>query len=152
MIAALDRLDIPVLDRAALGDLFGVRRRQAITLMHQFGGYQAGKTFLLNRVHLIQALREIYAHDDFGRERRRKQRFATALDELRRLQPATRVVIAPPPALVHESPSLPSGVDLRPGSLTIQFDGPEDLLTKLFSLAQTIAADFEAFRRTSSRD
>ena len=37
----------PFLDRPAIERLFGLRRRQSITLMHRLGGYQVGKTFLV---------------------------------------------------------------------------------------------------------
>ena len=151
ILADLKRLDTPVLDRLILENLFGVRRRQAITLMHQFAGYQSGKTFLIDRAQLIGALQELRDHDDFGREHRRKLRLSSALDELRRLQPAIRIPISP---AVHTGPdpfgALPPGVDLQPGILSVQFATPEELLGKLFLLAQNIAADFGHFRRISS--
>ena len=55
--AALDelrRFPAPVLDRAALEKLLRVERRTAIRLLHRFGGFQAGKTFLVDRLQLIE--------------------------------------------------------------------------------------------------
>jgi hypothetical protein len=46
-------------DRAVIEQIFGLKRRQAIELLHQFGGYQAGRTFLLDRVRLLEALRSL---------------------------------------------------------------------------------------------
>ena len=52
----LRRFPAPVVDRAALQKLLRVERRTAIRLLHRFGGFQAGKTFLIDRVELIAAL------------------------------------------------------------------------------------------------
>ena len=41
---------------------------------------------------------------------------------------------------------LPDGVALGPGRLTVEFEGAEDLLAKLYELAQTVAGDFEEFK------
>jgi hypothetical protein len=151
IIADLNLVETPVVDRAVLQKVFGLGRRQAIMLMHRFGGYQAGKTFLLDRMELIESIRRLHDHDDFGRERRRKQRLGSALDELRRLQAATRIAIPPVAgARTERANALPPGVELGPGILSIQFATPEELLSKLFLLAQNIAADFDEFRRISS--
>jgi hypothetical protein len=54
--AALERFDAPVVDRSVIEELFGLRRRRAIVLMHQLGGYQAGRTFLVDRLRLLGRL------------------------------------------------------------------------------------------------
>ena len=46
----------PFLDRAAIEDLFHLRRRQAIRLMGACGGYQIGKTYLVDRGSLLRFL------------------------------------------------------------------------------------------------
>ena len=45
IIAMLESFDVPVVDRAVIEHLFGLRRRRAIQLPHRFGGYQAGRTY-----------------------------------------------------------------------------------------------------------
>ncbi len=55
-LAQLQTFPAPVVDRASLEMLLKVSRRSAIRLMHQFGGYQAGRTFLIRREDLIAAL------------------------------------------------------------------------------------------------
>src|SRR5688572_12794759 len=45
-----------VIDRAGIEKLFGVSPRTAVRLMNRFGGYQAGRTFLIGREELIDAL------------------------------------------------------------------------------------------------
>jgi len=49
IVSLLETFDVPVVDRAIIERLFGLRRRQAIELLHRFGGYQAGRTFLVDR-------------------------------------------------------------------------------------------------------
>ena len=54
--AELEHLDVPVVDRAGIEHIFGLKRRRAIELMHQFGGYQAGHTFLVDRARLLEEI------------------------------------------------------------------------------------------------
>jgi len=51
-------LDVPVVDRATCEKLFG-RRRRAIGLIRHFGGYQTGRTLLVDCVALIARLEEV---------------------------------------------------------------------------------------------
>ena len=48
----LSELVAPVVDRDMVERLFDLRRRRAIELMHCFGGFQSGRTFLINRLQL----------------------------------------------------------------------------------------------------
>jgi hypothetical protein len=48
--AELTAMEVPVVDRAVFERVFGVRRRRAIQLLHHFGGFQAGRTFLVDRL------------------------------------------------------------------------------------------------------
>jgi hypothetical protein len=138
--------DLPVVDRSSCEQLFGVRRRRAIDLIRHFGGYQAGRTFLVDRSALIARLEEIRKSGDYKIEWQRKERLADHLDKMRRLQAAVRVTI--PVEAGH--PGLPDGVSLRSGALEIQFQSTEELLSKLFALAQAIANDYETFEKRTS--
>ena len=44
IVTMLESFGVPVVDRAIIERLFGLRRRQAIELLHRLGGYQTGKT------------------------------------------------------------------------------------------------------------
>jgi len=145
ILETVHALRTPVLDRTMFERLFEVRRRRAIQLMHCFGGYQTGRTFLIDRLHLITELERARISSDYGFEVRRKQRLAESLATLERHRTATRVTI-PVKALPH--PSLPADVRLEPGRLVLDFSSPEDLLSKLFLLAQKMADDFEGMCRT----
>ncbi|MGA3039325.1 MAG: hypothetical protein ABSF54_00895 [Bryobacteraceae bacterium] len=154
ILAELSALDVPVLDRAVCERLFRLRRRRAIDLIRRFGGYQAGRTFLVDRPKLVAQLEQIRDSPDFKMEWRRKERLAERLEAIRRLQTGARVAIAvEPETLSRRLPDLPPGVGLSPGELHIQFQSSEELLSKLFALAQAIANDYEAFeKRTSGSD
>ena len=153
ILAELSVLDVPVVDRAVCERLFGLRRRRAIDLIRGFGGYQAGRTFLMDRPKLIERLEQIRDSPDFKMEWRRKERLTERLDAMRRLQAGARVAIAvEPETLSQRLPDLPEGVGLSPGALHIQFQSPEELLSKLFALAQAITNDYEAFEKRTSRE
>lgn len=138
-----------MVDRATVETLFSLRRRQAINLMNSFGGYEIGKTALIERGVLIARLREIAAGERFRFEQRRRERLAERLDELRRYRQAAAVAIrvepAPPPCA-----SLPPGVRLEPGRLIIDFGSVEDLLAKLYGIAQAAAGDFTHFETAAN--
>lgn len=150
--AALEELaqfPAPVVDRATLERLLRLGRREAIRLMHRFGGYMAGKTFLIDRFHLIRQLEAITAGDEFGREQRRMDRLTNHLSSVRRELAARRIRIEPPES---PTPALPAGVRLTRGLLQIEFTGTEQLLQRLLGLAQTISADYEKFRDLTEPD
>ena len=134
-------LSLPVLDRSAFERLFHVRRRRAIALMHHFGGFQTGRTFLIDRRQLIAELECALASPDYAFEFRRKQRLAESIEKLERHRAGARVripVTSPVPGT-----SLPPDVHLEAGRLTVDFATPEDLLAKLYLLMQNMADDFE---------
>ena len=54
ILEQLELFKVPVVDRAIIEMVFGLGRRQAIELLHRFGGYQAGRTFLIDRRLLIE--------------------------------------------------------------------------------------------------
>jgi hypothetical protein len=147
ILEELAALDVPVLDRAACERLFRLRRRRAIDLIRGFGGYQAGRTFLVDRPKLVAQLERIRDSPDFKMEWRRKERLADRLDAIRRLQAGARVAIPlEPETLRQRLPDLPPGVGLSPG------ESSEELLRKLFALAQAIANDYEAFEKRTSAE
>src|SRR3954464_8831364 len=97
ILAMLETLELPVVDRSVIERLFGLRRRRAIELLHRFGGYQAGRTFLVDRRLLIEHLRRLADGEEFQRETGRKERLDHTLDQLRRQQSAARVKISVQP-------------------------------------------------------
>jgi hypothetical protein len=151
ILEELRALDVPVVDRAVCESLFRLRRRRAIDLLRCFGGYQSGRTFLIDRPKLVAQLEQIRDSSDFKMEWRRKERLAERLEAMRRLQAGARVAIPVEPDVMSQRwPDLPVGVGLSPGALHIQFQSSEELLSKLFALAQAIANDYEGFEKRTA--
>ena len=147
IIAELAAMDSPVIDRAALERLFGVRRRRAIEMIGGFGGYQVGRTFVVDRQNLIAALEQMRQGGQFRFERHRKEKLTRELERVRRFRAAARVSIpVEKEDLQSKAAGLPPGVCLEAGRLTVTFATVEDLLRKLYSLGQAAANDFEAFK------
>src|ERR1035437_8920866 len=88
IVRELERLPVPVIDRAVFESVFDVGRRRAIQLMHQFGGYQVGKTFIIDRLVLIRELRARRGSEAFNFERQRKTKLIAELERVRKLAPA----------------------------------------------------------------
>jgi hypothetical protein len=126
--------------------VFGVGRRRAIQLLHQFGGYQVGKTFVIDRAGFIAQLEVAQTSEAFEREQQRKVRILDELERARRLAPARKVWIAVAPDVQGRLiEGLPAGIHLGPGELRIEFFGAEDLLRHLFELSQAIGNDYRRF-------
>jgi hypothetical protein len=153
IIDELKQLEVPVVGRAIFESVFEVGRRRAIQLMHRFGGYQVGRTFIVDRGKLIAELERNQADESFGREERRKAKLTQALEEARRLNPGRKVRIASSPT-VHDQlvADLPVGVHLKPGELRIEFFGTEDLLRHLYELSQAILNDYGRFQSLIESD
>jgi len=147
ILASIERPGAPpLLDRAAVEQLFGVRRRQAIRILSAAEGYQAGKTFIIERQALCDFLNGIEKSGAAPEARAHKRRIAAALNEVANFAEAQRVEIRPGGALRH--PGLPPSIELLgPGKLQISYSGAEDLLARVVELASAAANDFPAFRR-----
>src|ERR1035437_10378506 len=144
--AELEHLAVPIVDRAGIEHIFGLKRRRAIELMHEFGGYQAGRTFLLDPARLLEALQSLEAREEYSVEKRRRERLRDVVEASREHLILTRVQIPVHAAAVRPSlDRLAPGVLLMPGMLWIEFRHPIELLEKLYSLAQAISHDFERF-------
>jgi hypothetical protein len=134
----------PLLDRQSIEDLFGVRRRQAIALLHRFDGYKVGRTFVVPREAVIDFLQNIVASGAIAEAAAKKSSVLEFLGEARQ---ALQLPSIPLPATTKLSEitfdGLPPGIRLQPDQLTIHFHGATDLLQKLFSLSQALANDFE---------
>ena len=144
--AELEHLEVPVVDRSGIECIFGLKRRRAIELMHQFGGYQAGRTFLLDRARLLETLQSLESKDDYTAEKRRRERLGDVVEASREHLISTRVRIPVRAAVARASlDRLAPGVLLLPGILSVEFQHPVELLEKLYWLAQAIAHDFERF-------
>jgi hypothetical protein len=141
-------LGTPVVDRAVIERIFGVRRRRAIQLMHYFGGFRSSQALLVDRLDLLRQLAVVEATAEFVQEQRRHERLTELVERLRQSRQGTQVCLPVPPEVrAHEMADLPEGIRLEAGQLQVDFVRAEDLLGKLFEFSQAAANDFEAFRR-----
>jgi hypothetical protein len=148
IIVELRALEVPVIDRRAVEELFGVKRRQAVALMQRFGGYRSGNTMLADCAALIEQLEAIAASPEAQFEVRRKQKLSEKLARMRRDRAAARVRIpAATDAHQRRIRDLPAGVALEPTRFTVEFQGAEQLLSKLYEFSQAVNNDFELFCR-----
>ena len=88
---------LPVIDRAAVERLFGLRRRQAIELLNRLGGYQAGRTFVIGREQLIAQLDSIAAGAEYQQEAARRERLTASIEKIQRTRQseAVRIPVSP---------------------------------------------------------
>ena len=113
--------------------------------MREFGGFLSGKTFLVEKSSVRQALTRI-AEKAYEPELGRRTRLVGELERVRKLLSARQVRLqVPPEAGGNRMADLPPGVHLRAGELRIEFHGTEDLLRHLFELSQAIVNDYKKF-------
>ena len=84
IIEEVRSLQAPVVDRAMLERMLGVRRRRAIDLMRRVGGYQCGRTYLISREDILKWLERVQAEPGFQSEETRKRKLTGQLNELHR--------------------------------------------------------------------
>jgi hypothetical protein len=145
-LATLSAFPAPVVDRQALEQLLGIGRRDAIRLMHRLGGYQCGRTFLVERDRLRQALETVARGERWQWEARRRLRLGHQLLQSQQEWKARHVQIpAPPSRFPGTIDGLPASVSLSPGRLQVEFDGAVDLLAQLVALTQAIGNDYDRF-------
>ncbi len=139
----------PVFDRAAFERLFHVSRRQAIRLMELMGGYQAGRTYLVDRGTLVSYLDSLNGAGTVTRATGRRQRILATLEAAAQERKSRQIVIQTKTSDDSgPSSSLPQGVQ-RVGldRIQIQYSSATELLSRIVDLASAAASDFEAFQR-----
>jgi hypothetical protein len=146
ILATLESSRVPILDRLSVERLFLLSRRQAIRVLAAAGGYQLGRTFVVERERLISWLRGIHATGQVTWACQRRERVLRVLREEAGSLPLRRVEVAVPrPSAIPGLDRLPEGVTLEPRRLVIEFHAPVELLEKMVALTQALAADFDEF-------
>lgn len=145
---------LPYIDRATLEFLLGVSRRRAQQIMAPCVlERRAGMNGLADREALILRLQRIADGQEGFYEIARRRKVAALIRELRRERiEQPRLLVEAPTAVVNqEFESLPPGVALEPGRITVEFDEPRQALEKLLALAMAVSNDFDAFDRIVRR-
>jgi hypothetical protein len=145
----LEASTAPFLDRPAIEKLFGLRRRQSIHLLRRMGGYQVGKTFLVDRQAVLDFLNDPERRHAAAQEAGRFRIVGAAIAEAQEELHMRRIRLPAHPRVFRlELEGLPAGIDLGSHELNIGFEHPRELLEKLFALAQALANDYERFEAT----
>lgn len=149
IISNLQDLPRPFVDRAAVEALLGVGRRRAQQIMAPCITDHVGSNGLVDRDVLIRHLRALARTDAASYERVRRRKIAGLIDTLRRdrLERPQVLVEAPTRVVNQQLASLPSGVRITPGHITVDFDEPRQALEKLLALAMAIGNDYDTFEQ-----
>jgi hypothetical protein len=128
---------IPFFRRLDIEALFGLKKRQAVNLMHRIGAVRVSRELAVPQRDLVGWLERSIVEPSAAIEQRRHETVIGRIVELKAETAARSVKIVlpdrPPVA------DLPEGVSLAPGRLTVSFEDGRQLLEKLFLLARVLA-------------
>ncbi|MCZ2078900.1 MAG: hypothetical protein LC130_28370 [Bryobacterales bacterium] len=128
---------IPFFRRRDIEALFGLKKRQAVNLMHRIGAIRVSRELAVEQRDLIRWLEQMLSDPSVAIEQRRHERVISRIVELKAETAARAVrIVLPDPA---PSVDFPEGVSLQPGLLTISFENEQQLLQRLFLLARVLA-------------
>ena len=128
---------IPFFRRRDIEALFGLKKRQAVHLMHRIGAIRVSRELAVDKRDLVAWLEQMLSDPSVAAEWHRHERVIDRIVELRAETAARAVKIVLP----DRAPSgeLPEGVSLQPGLLTVSFGNEQQLLERLFLLARVLA-------------
>jgi hypothetical protein len=128
---------IPFFRRRDIEALFGLKKRQAVNLMHRIGAIRVSRELAVDKRDLIAWLEQMLENPSVSIEQRRHERVIDRIVELKAETAARAIkIVLPEP---KQTVQLPEGVSLEPGLLTISFDNEQQLLERLFLLARVLA-------------
>ena len=155
-ICQLETSSEPWIDRPALQSLLRVGRRRAQQILAPLAQRRVGTSAVAARTDVLAHLQKIAVGEEAYYETRRRQRLWAHLAEARRQwQEQPPVFVEVPDGQVrrvelHDFDGLPEGVALAPGTITVQFQTPDEALQKLMALALAISSNREAFEERVS--
>src|SRR3954447_4229985 len=132
---------IPFFRRRDLEALFGLKKRQAVHLMHRIGAIRVSRELAVEQRALVRWLEQKIAHPSVVAERQRHERVIDRIVELKAETAARAVKIVLPERTTMAE--FPEGVSLQPGLLTVSFADEQQLLERLFLLARVLATQPE---------
>jgi hypothetical protein len=150
ILAELESIPDPWLDRQTVQQLLGVKIRRAQQIMNTCAGRTVGTSSLVDRQAFIQQLKRIQSGEAEVYEQKRRQRVALVLHELSTQRAPELKVEAPAPIVNQAFENLPPGVDLGKGRITIYFNDPKEALEKLLALAMAVGNDYDSFEKITT--
>jgi hypothetical protein len=137
LVEARSPKPIPFFRRRDIQALFGVKKRQAVNLMHRIGAVRVSRELAIEQRDLVRWLDRMIADPSVTVEQRRHVAVIDRIVELKAETAARAIKIVLPDRA--PSAELPDGVSLLPGLLTVSFDNEQQLLERLFLLARVLA-------------
>ena len=147
-ISQLEQLDRQLLTRRDIERLFGVGKVRAAALMTTFGAELVGNQKTLPRTKLLQQLKKHRGRAAFRVEEERRARLVTELRQARLTGFRFKV---PAETMSAKLSNLPDGVSIERGRIEVRFDGAEDALARLYTLAQALGNDLQRFQALVGR-
>ena len=130
---------IPFFRRRDIEALFGLKKRQAVNLMHRIGAVRVSRELAVVKRDLVAWLEQMIEDPSVVIEQRRHNRVIDRIVELKAETAARAVKIVLPER--GFSVEFPDGVSLQPGQLTVAFENEHQLLERLFLLARALATN-----------
>jgi len=130
---------IPFFRRRDVEILFGLKKRQAVVLMHKAGAIRVSRELAVDQRDMIAWLERAAASPETSREAARRARVIGEIVECKAENAARAVRIVLPDPVPPEG--MPEGVSLEPGLLQVRFGNSQELLERLFALARALARD-----------
>ena len=141
---------IPFFRRRDIEALFGLKKRQAVNLMHRIGAIRVSRELAVDKRDLVRWLEQMLSDPSVVAEWRRHNRVVDRIIELKAETAARAVkIVLPDP---KPSMELPDGVSLQTGLLTISFENDQQLLERLFLLARVLATQPQVLSSLSLPD
>lgn len=129
--------------------LFGLKKRQAINLMHRIGVIRVSRELAVEQREVVRWVEQMLSNPAVAVEWRRHERVVDRIIDLKAESAARAVKIVLPDR--KPTDEIPEGVLLQPGMLTVCFENAQQLLEKLFLLARVLADQPEVLQRLDAR-
>ena len=129
--------------------LFGASAQvRAAALMKTFGAELVGNQRTLPRTRLLQQLKKHRGRAAFRVEEERRTRLVAELQQARLTGYRFKV---PAETMSAKLANLPEGVSVERGRIEVRFEGAEDALARLYTLAQALGNDLTRFQALVGR-
>lgn len=128
---------IPVFRRRDIESLFGLKKRQAVHLMHSIGAVRVSRELAVPQRDLVRWLEQRMSDPAAIAEWERQEKVIRRIVELKTETAARAVKIVLPDGV--PTSEIPPGASFAPGLLTVAFTSQHELLERLFLLARAFA-------------
>ena len=128
---------IPFFRRRDIEALFGLKKRQAVNLMHRIGAVRVSRELAVEQPDLVQWLEELLSDPSAVAEWQRHEKVIKRIVDMKAETAARAIKIVLPEGAPAND--IPAGVSLQPGLLTVAFSSQQELLERLFLLARAFA-------------